>query len=368
MSQNVGAKMCKKKLHKIWWKTTQIVHNFTCTFSNNFQHAKGHKKQVLVTQDKCERNHKVFTSFLSTFSTKIKEKTINQSKNNSPVFLDQSWHVICQDWLKSTKKIIWIFLGIFKGRFESAGVQLAKKSVQHAGKGGAHSKLERKSNNSLGFGQARRVVGMELERVWADPWVLGSYKRLAVLFFPHFSHKLLSKNAALLLSLENNSSPELWGRRPEKIPVRWPTAAPPHRSPKTSPNLKIFTYFESSHLSLSKSEFTNSIQANNSRISKRTGMETKNQGITSSSRIQFALLCSIRMLLLPCSRTPLRFPLLWFGSVLGHRGFEFPFFLLDLILLLLPLVSQFLFRFLCNFWLVIAWLWAIGSRLVGLWM
>ena len=71
-------------------KTTQNTHNFTCIFSNNFQHAKGHKKQVLITQNKCKRNHKVFTSFSSRFSTKIEEKTINQSKNNSPVFLDQS--------------------------------------------------------------------------------------------------------------------------------------------------------------------------------------------------------------------------------------------------------------------------------------
>jgi hypothetical protein len=94
----------QKDLTKYDKKTTQNTHNFTCIFSNNFKHAKGHKKQVLITQNKCKRNHKVFYKFLTNFLTKKMKTRIELTKKYFRVF---SSRFICkthQNLMKISRK------------------------------------------------------------------------------------------------------------------------------------------------------------------------------------------------------------------------------------------------------------------------
>jgi hypothetical protein len=110
-------KILEQKAYKDFTKNWHKLLSFFLTCQNimrdQFQASK------IIT-----REFTIFGGFLTRFSTKIERNTLNQSnkKNNSPVFIDQSWHAICQNWSKNARKLIANFLEFFMKPWSNAEV------------------------------------------------------------------------------------------------------------------------------------------------------------------------------------------------------------------------------------------------------
>jgi hypothetical protein len=160
MSQKIGIRTCKK-FHKIRQNNTKIQAISPCVFSINFQHSKftrNNPKSINIIAIKLT---KLFTSFWSRFSTKFKKKGNKPRQNNFPIFLDQTWHAIYQDWSKKIRKIIGIFLEFLTKFFKHAGVRFSK-TVCKIARNSKQTKKTSPAQTCMDPGSSKRIRGVGL--------------------------------------------------------------------------------------------------------------------------------------------------------------------------------------------------------------